>query len=412
MTRIKAQNLAPAGHDKIAWVKAYMPLLNAIEKDFVTTMPFSGLKIAISIHLEAKTAYLTQVLRAGGAQVAVTGCNPLSTQDDVAAALAENGIAVHAVHGASEAEYKSDLLDTLAIKPHLIIDDGGDFTSLLHNDYCDLSADLFGGCEETTTGIMRLKTLAKSGELLCPMIAVNDADCKHLFDNRYGTGQSTMTAIMAVTNLSIASRTVVIAGYGWCGRGIALRARGMGANIIVTEINPIKAIEAVMDGFRVMTMDEAAVCGDVFITATGCCDVITARHFECMKDGALLANSGHFDVEISKPDLKLLATQISQRKPDICGYTLKNGKTLNLVAEGRLVNLAAGMGHPVEIMDMSFAIQARCLEYLAKHGNKLSKNLHNVPREIDQNIAFAKLATMKIDIDKLSIEQEKYYYNS
>ncbi len=409
MSHIKDANLAPAGRDKINWVVSYMPLLQAIQADFRQTRPFAGLRVAISIHLEAKTAYFATILQAGGAAVRATGCNPLSTQDDVAAALAESGVEVFAVHGATAEEYQADLCAALAFRPHLIIDDGGDFTQLLHVDHPEYAEALIGGCEETTTGIMRLKAREREGGLRFPMISVNDADCKHLFDNRYGTGQSTMTALMAVTNLSVASRVVVIAGYGWCGRGIAAKAKGMGGQVIVTEIDPVKGIEAAMDGFRVMPMDQAAPLGDIFITATGCRDVITAQHLEKMKDGAILANSGHFDVEISKRDLAALSSRVFQRKPDITGYQLPDGRILNLLAEGRLVNLAAGMGHAADIMDMSFAIQARSLEYLAQKGRGLLPRLYPVPREIDAQVARDKLKTLGLAIDCLTPEQEAYY---
>jgi len=409
MSRIKDPALAPAGRDKIAWAASYMPLLADIREHFRRERPLAGLRVAISIHLEAKTAYFAVILQEGGARVRATGCNPLSTQDDVAAALADSGVEVFAVHGATETEYREDLRAALACRPQLFIDDGGDFTQLLHEDCRSYGAELIGGCEETTTGITRLKAREQDGSLRFPMIAVNDADCKHLFDNRYGTGQSTLTALMAVTNVSVASRVVVVAGYGWCGRGIAAKARGMGGRVIVTEIDPVKAIEAVMDGFAVMTMDEAAALGDIFITATGCCDVIAARHLLQMKDGAILANSGHFDVEISKPDLARISRRVMQRKPDILGFELEDGRVLNLLAEGRLVNLAAGMGHAADIMDMSFAIQARCLAYLARHGRALQPRLYPVPREIDAAVAQAKLKTLGAAIDTLTPEQEKYY---
>jgi len=403
-------NLAEQGRDKINWAKAYMPLLNGIKADFEKTQPFKGLRITMSIHLEAKTAWLAHTLKAGGAEVVCTGCNPLSTQDDIAEALREAGFTVYAKHGENAEEYEADLKKALSQHPHLIIDDGGDLTALLHGEAAEYRDQLIGGCEETTTGIVRLKALEREGKLLYPMIDVNDADMKHLFDNRYGTGQSTLTAIMAVTNLNIASRTVVVAGYGWCGRGFADRVRGMGAQVIITEIDPVKAIEAVMDGFRVMTMEEAAPLGDIFVTLTGCKDVITKAHMEKMKDGALLANSGHFDVEINKNDLTALSKRIWQRKPDIMGYEMEDGRVLNLLAEGRLVNLAAGMGHPVEIMDMSFALQALGLAYMAANGSQLENRLYAVPREIDRSVAEQKLAAMGLSIDALTEEQRKYYY--
>lgn len=400
-----------AGADKINWVRSYMPLLNTINAEFAQSKPFLGKRICMSIHLEAKTAYLAMTLRAGGAEVYVTGCNPLSTQDDIVAYLRQQGFTVHARHGASAAEYEQHLVDTLAAKPHLIIDDGGDFTQLLHGSCKHYAQNLIGGCEETTTGIMRLRTRQKAGQLDFPMMAINDANCKHLFDNRYGTGQSTLTAIMAVTNLTIASRVVVVAGYGWCGRGIAMRAAGMGARVIITEIDPIKALEATMDGYEVMPMQEAAAVGDLFITASGCINVIGREALEAMKDDAILANSGHFDVEIDKQALRAMAKEVWQRKPDITGYRLADGRILNLLADGRLVNLAAGMGHPAEIMDMSFALQAKTLAYLATQTQPLAAKLYAVPTEIDQEVAQLKLSALGITIDQLDEQQTEYFYN-
>ena len=407
MNEIKDITLAPSGHAKINWVKDYMPTLAAIEKDFIKNKPFAGKKISMSIHLEAKTAYLATVLKNGGADVYATGCNPLSTQDDVAAALSEYGVHVYAVHGDDEENYTARLRKALSCKPDLMIDDGGDFIALLHGDDKDLGVNLIGGCEETTTGIHRLRQRERAGTLLYPMIDVNDADCKHLFDNRYGTGQSTLDAIMHTTNLIIAGKTAVVAGYGWCGKGIAMRLKGMGARVIVTEIDPVKALEAAMDGFSVMKMDDAAPLGDLFITATGCSDVIVKRHFEVMKDGVLLANSGHFDVEINKGDLLALSVSHGERKPSIEGFTMADGRKINLLAEGRLVNLAAGNGHPAEIMDMSFAIQAKGLEYLATNPKKEPK-LYAVPVEIDKEVASLKLASMNLGLDVLTAEQAEY----
>ncbi len=408
MSNIKDVNLAPSGADKIAWVQSYMPILNSIKAEFERTQPFKGKKIAMSIHLEAKTAYLAKVLRAGGAEVWVTGCNPLSTQDDVAAALVAEGFEVNARHGVSEEEYEQDLIRTLSCVPDLMIDDGGDLIALLHGECRAYGAKLIGGCEETTTGIHRLFARERAGLLDYTMIDVNDADCKHLFDNRYGTGQSTLDGIMNSTNLILAGKTVVVAGYGWCGKGVAMRAKGMGAVVVVTEIDPIKAIEAVMDGFTVLPMDEAAKVGDLFITLTGCCDVIRREHFEVMKDGVLLANSGHFDVEIDKRALHEISVEDWERKPNIHGYRMPDGRILNLLAEGRLVNLAAGNGHPAEIMDMSFGIQAKSLEYLAKTAGKLEKRVYAVPAEIDGAVAAIKLASMNVSIDILSDAQKEY----
>ncbi len=408
MSEIKDINLYKSGNDKIDWVASYMPVLNLIKADFEKNKPFAGLRISMSIHLEAKTAYLAKTLRAGGAEVFVTGCNPLSTQDDVAAALAHDGFEVNAIHGIDMEGYEKHLEKTLSFCPHLIIDDGGDFINLLHGKCREYGKNLIGGCEETTTGIHRLKSREARGELDYVMINVNDADCKHLFDNRYGTGQSTLDGIMNTTNLMIAGKTVVVAGYGWCGKGFAMRAKGMGAVVIVTEIDPVKALEATMDGFLVMPMEKAAPLGDLFVTLTGCRDVIRREHLEVMKDGVLLANSGHFDVEIDKIALASMAKRSWERKPNIMGYELNDGRILNLLAEGRLVNLAAGNGHPAEIMDMSFAIQARGLEYLAKNGKNMEKKLYSVPREIDISVAKEKLKAGNIAIDTLSEEQEKY----
>lgn len=408
MSEIRDINLAESGRDKINWVRSYMPVLNIIHEEFLRTQPFRGKKISMSIHLEAKTAYLALTLRVGGAEVYVTGCNPLSTQDDVAAALAEEGFEVNAWRGVDEETYERHLKNTLSLCPHLIIDDGGDLTRLLHTEYREYACDLIGGGEETTTGIHRLFARQAAGQLFFPMIDVNDADCKHLFDNRYGTGQSTLDGIMNSTNLIIAGKVVVIAGYGWCGKGIAMRAKGMGGIVAVTEIDPVKAIEAKMDGFEVMPMKEAAKRGDLFITVTGCCDVIRKEHFEMMKDGVLLANAGHFDVEIDKKALTALAVNVRERKPNITGYEMTDGRVLNLLAQGRLVNLAAGNGHPAEIMDMSFALQAKCLEYLSKNGKSLENKVYQVPKEIDKEVARLKLASMGCSVDRLTPEQESY----
>lgn len=409
MSNIKSSALAPSGRDKIEWVKSYMPVLGGIRREFEENRPLKGIKIAMSIHLEAKTACLAETLAAGGAEVRLTGCNPLSTQDDVAAAAdTVDGIEVFGHHGASDEEYRDDLIRTLEFCPNVIIDDGGDLISLLHGDAIGYGRDLIGGCEETTTGVRRLEARAAAGKLKYPMMDVNDADCKHLFDNRYGTGQSTLEGIMGTTNLMIAGKTVVIAGYGWCGKGAAMRAKGLGAVVIVTEIDPVKAVEAVMDGFTVMTMDEAAKIGDLFITLTGCKDVICGRHFMSMKDGALLANSGHFDVEINKGDLEMASAEIFERRPNITGYRLPDGRVLNLLADGRLVNLAAGMGHPAEIMDMSFAIQARSVLYMVQNGRNLAPGVYAVPAEIDRAVAWEKLFSLGTSIDKLTPEQESY----
>lgn len=407
MSIVKDRNLAKSGHEKIDWVKSYMPVLSAIEEDFRKTQPFAGKKIAMSIHLEAKTAYLATVLKAGGADVYSTGCNPLSTQDDVAAALCDYGVNVFAIHGADEKTYTEHLKMALSCHPDVMIDDGGDFIELLHGDCREYGDRLIGGCEETTTGIHRLRIRESQGRLDYTMIDINDADCKHLFDNRYGTGQSTLDAIMHTTNLVIAGKKAVVAGYGWCGKGIARRLAGMGAVVFVTEVNPVRALEAVMDGFTVLPMDEASALGDLFITVTGCKDVIVKKHFEKMKDGVLLANAGHFNVEINKDDLLSLAVRNMQRKPGIEGFVMEDGRILNLLADGRLVNLAAGNGHPAEIMDMSFALQAKCLEYLTKTSG-LEHKLYSVPVETDLSVAQMKLAKNTVSIDTLTEDQKAY----
>lgn len=408
MSMIRDKSLAQEGLKRINWVSKYMPILNEIGKDFEKRKPLKGIKIALSIHLEAKTAYLVLILAKGGAIVSATGCNPLSTQDPIAAALDYLGIEVNAWHGATEEEYIMHLNNTLDIKPDIVIDDGGDLLQLLHGERKDLAKNVIGGCEETTTGVIRLKSRAREGKLAFPMICVNDAMCKYLFDNRYGTGQSVWDGIMRTTNLIVTGKTIVVAGYGWCGKGVAMRAKGLGANIIVTEIDPVKAIEAVMDGFRVMTMDEAAKLGDVFVTLTGTKDVITKRHFKLMKDGVLLANAGHFDVEINIPELEEIAAEQIELRDNIDGYVLKDGRNINLLAKGRLVNLASGDGHPAEIMDMSFAIQALSTEYMVENGSQLKSDAYPVPADIDNKVALMKLKSMGIDIDRLTDEQKKY----
>ena len=408
MSIVKDMSLAPSGHQKIRWVRDFMPALSGIEERFRREKPFAGLTIAVSVHLEAKTANLGLVLREGGADVHLTGCNPLSTQDDVAAAMADLGVDTYGVYGVDMAGYENLLVETLKCRPHLIVDDGGDLISLL-GDRCNQYGErLIGGCEETTTGIHRLYARQRAGILPCPMMAVNDAKAKHYYDNKYGTGQSTMDAIMHTTNLMVAGKTVVVAGYGWCGKGIAMRAKGMGANVIVCEVDPFKALEATLENFRVMPMDQAARLGDLFITATGCKDIIVKRHFQVMKDNALFCNSGHFDCEVDVAALGEMAAERFDRRANIRGYRLPDGRTLNVLAEGRLVNLAAGNGHPAEIMDMSFAVQALSLEWLAKHRGELEKKVYNVPDEIDDQIGRVKLAAMGLAIDELTQEQRDY----
>ena len=405
---IRDIGLAPGGEQKIEWAKRNAPLLRQIEDDFRVERPFADLTVALSIHLEAKTAYLCRVLAAGGARMIITGSNPLSTQDDVAAALAAGGLTVFAVHGCTAEEYDANIARVLSAKPNIIIDDGGDLVGLIHSKFSKLIPDIIGGCEETTTGIRRLHAMVKSGELRFPMFAVNDADCKRLFDNRYGTGQSVFAGIDRATNLIIAGKTVVVAGYGYCGKGVALRAKGLGANVIVTEIDSVRAIEAAMDGFRVMPMTEAAGVGDLFITVTGNRDVIGLRHFPLMKDGVILCNAGHFDVEVNVAALRAVAVSHRASRENVESYVMPDGKVLHLLGEGRLVNLACADGHPVEIMDMSFALQALCAAHLVRHRNQLAPTLHPVPREIDALVASRKLASIGISIDTLSAEQAEY----
>ena len=408
MSIVKDTSLAEYGRMKIAWVRDFMPALGAIRERMERERPFAGMKITMSIHMEAKTAYLATCLQAAGAEVHATGCNPLSTQDDVAAGLASLGVETYAIHGVSEAEYQELLVAALSCHPDLIIDDGGDLVNLLTGDCSHLADRLIGGGEETTTGILRLLARAKAGKLPFPMMDVNDAMCKHYYDNKYGTGQSVWDAIMHTTNLLVAGKTVVVAGYGYCGRGVAMRAKGMGANVIVTEIDPIKALEASMDGMRVMTMDQAAPEGDIFVTVTGCRDVITKRHFEVMKHNAFLSNAGHFNVEVNGEALRQMAVRVFPRRAEIVGYELTDGRVLNLLAEGRLVNLASGNGHPAEIMDTSFALQALCLEYMKDHGRGLSHTVHEVPKAIDEAVSRLKLAGVGMAVDTLTPEQEAY----
>jgi len=400
-------SLAPSGRRKIDWVRDHMPALSQIEARFRREQPFRGLRVAVSVHLEAKTANLGYVLAQGGAQVYLTGSNPLSTQDDVAAGLASLGVETFGIHGASAEAYEQHLTETLKCCPHIVIDDGGDLIDLLGGKCSEYAGSLLGGCEETTTGILRLKARERAGILPCPMVAVNDAKAKHYYDNKYGTGQSVWDGIMHTTNLVVAGKTVVVAGYGWCGKGVAMRAAGMGANVIVTEIDPFKALDATMNGFRVMTMDQAAPLGDLFVTVTGCKDVIIPRHFAQMKHNALLANAGHFDCEVAVAALREMAVSSQLRRENIVGYTLPNGRTLNVLAEGRLVNLAAGNGHPAEIMDMSFAVQALAAEWLTKQTG-LEKKVYPVPESIDDAIGRAKLAALGLSIDALTPEQEAY----
>lgn len=408
MSLVRDASIYKSGQQKIDWVKAHMPVLSSIEKEFKERRPFDGLKIALSIHLEAKTAYLCTVLASGGAEMYVTGSNPLSTQDDVAAALSRNGLNVFAWYNATSEEYKEHLKCVIEANPDIIIDDGGDLVNLIHNEYPQFIGNVLGGCEETTTGIIRLVSMAKENKLLFPMIAVNNAKCKYLFDNRYGTGQSVWDGINRTTNLIVAGKTVVVAGYGWCGKGVSMRAKALGAQVIVTEIDPIKAMEARMDGFDVYKMEEAAKYGDFFVTVTGCKDVITESAFKNMKNGAILCNAGHFNVEINLDTLKSMSVKVIEQRKNIQGFVLPDGRIISVIAEGRLVNLAAGDGHPAEIMDMSFSIQALCAEYIAKNGKNLKNTVIDVPEEIDRKVALTKLASWGTQIDVLTPQQEKY----
>ena len=408
MSVVRDMSLAESGRRKIQWVRDFMPALSGIEARFEREKPFAGLRVTVSVHLEAKTANLGLVLARGGAEVRLTGSNPLSTQDDVAAGLASLGVETFGVHGATAEEYEDHLVQALSHKPHLIVDDGGDLVHLLGGRRSDLAENLIGGCEETTTGILRLRAREREGILPCPMMAVNDAKAKHYYDNKYGTGQSVWDAIMHTTNLIVAGKTVVVAGYGWCGKGVAMRAAGLGANVIVTEVDPFKALDATMNGFRVMPMDEAAKYGDIFVTVTGCRDVITPAHFAVMKHNALLTNAGHFDCEVDVAGLAGMAVKRELRRDNIEGFTLPDGRVLNVIGEGRLVNLAAGNGHPAEIMDMSFAVQALALEWLAKHRDGLEKKVYNVPDEIDDQIGRVKLAALGLSIDTLTPDQVEY----
>lgn len=412
MSQIKDIQLAASGAHKIEWVRRNCPLLRSLEEDFRREKPFEGKKIALSIHLEAKTAYLCKVLAAGGAEMYITGSNPLSTQDDVAAALVEAGLNVFAWHGATDEEYEAHISEALSHQANIIIDDGGDLVHMLHTTKKDQLPYVIGGCEETTTGIIRLQAMAAEEKLEFPMVMVNNADCKHLFDNRYGTGQSVWDGINRTTNLIVAGKIVVVAGYGWCGKGVSMRAKALGARVIVTEIDPIKAIEAVMDGFEVLPMKEAAKQGDFFVTVTGCAGVIDEEDFMQMKDGAILCNAGHFDVEIDMKRLREIAQEQQEMRANIMGYKLPNGVWIYVLAEGRLVNLAAGDGHPAEIMDMSFAIQALSAKYLVEHEKDLKERLIAVPREVDLEVANRKLHFLGKEIDKLTPFQENYLNSS
>ncbi len=405
---IRDAALAAEGIKKIEWVSNFMPALNSLGEEFSKQQTFKGKTVVVSVHLEAKTAYLSTILHKAGAEVIVTGSNPLSTQDDVAAGLVAMGITVYGWYGATEEEYFEFLHKALDHKPHIIIDDGGDLVNLLHTTRLDARERLLGGSEETTTGVHRLYALQREGLLEFPMIAVNDSNCKYLFDNRYGTGQSVWDGIMRTTNLTVSGKNVVVAGYGWCGKGVAMRAKGLGAHVYITEVDPIKAIEAVFDGFSVLPMMEAAPLGDFFITVTGCKDVIRKEHYLVMKDRAVMCNAGHFDCEVNGIELKEVATSVKTVRTNVDAYTLGDGRVLYLLAGGRLVNLAAGDGHPAEIMDLSFAMQALAAEYILKNGSTLGKEVYVLPKELDDRIAMLKLSSMGYSIDILTQEQLDY----
>ena len=409
MSIVKDPSLAQVGRQKIEWVKDFMPTLTQIGKELKEKHAFSGFKIGMSIHMEAKTAYLATILRDAGAEIYATGCNPLSTQDDVAAGLAtEEDIEVYAIHGIDEKNYWSHIHTVLDHHPDLIIDDGGDLVKAYLGLPKSDRYPIIGGCEETTTGIHRLKQLEKQGILPFPMVDINDANCKHLFDNRYGTGQSVWDAIMHTTNVLVAGKTVTVAGYGWCGRGVAMRAKGLGAKVIITEIDPVKALEAIMDGYSVMPMSKAAAISDFIVTVTSCEDVITENDYLRMKDNIFLANAGHFNVEINLEHLKDIAFSVEQRRENITGYKLADGRTINVLAEGRIVNLASGNGHPAEIMDMSFSLQALGLNYLLGHRYTLEHKVHDIPKNLDDYVAWTKLRAMGAHIDIPTKAQRSY----
>lgn len=409
---IRDISLAPQGLAKIEWVKEHMPVLNLLNNDLSISKPLTGINLVITMHLEAKTAYLAIVLKNAGATVTITGSNPLSTQDDVAAALSEQGVNVFAWYNCTQEEYDDFLHKALDTRPQIIVDDGGDLVALLHGERLAQAAEILGGSEETTTGVLRLRALSSASKLRFPMIAVNDSYCKFLFDNRYGTGQSTWDGIMRTTNLTIAGKTVVVAGYGWCGKGVSMRAKGLGANVIVTEVDPIKAAEAAFDGFAVMPMAEAAKRGDFFVTLTGCVDVLRREHFAVMKSGAILANAGHFDVEINKLHLAEMAITKRIVRKNIEEYGLADGRKLYLLAEGRLVNLAAGDGHPTEIMDLSFALQTLAILHILQNHKELKNEVYTLPAELDQQVATLKIKAMGLAIDELSESQKHYLLQS
>ncbi|HUW48471.1 MAG TPA: adenosylhomocysteinase [Patescibacteria group bacterium] len=408
--KVKDLKLASIGDLQIEWASKHMPVLTQIEKQFAEEKPLKGVTLGACLHVTKETGVLIEAFLAGGAKVGLCGSNPLSTQDDVAASLAKKGVNIFAWRGQNTEEYYWCVEQVLDLEPSITLDDGADLVSTLHNKRKKTLPRIKGGTEETTTGVLRLRAMEKDGALKYPIIAVNDAYTKHLFDNRYGTGQSTLDGIMRATNILLAGKNFVVCGYGWCGKGLALRAQGMGANVIIIEVSPLRALEAVMNGFRVMPIIEAAAVGDIFVTVTGDTSIIRREHMERMKDGAIMANSGHFNVEIDQKGLEKISTKKRNIRPNLDEYTLKDGRKLYLLAEGRLVNLAAAEGHPSEVMDMSFANQAFCIEYIAKN-EKLAAKVHDVPNQIDRQVASLKLASMKVKIDRLTKEQERYLAN-
>ncbi|MBM3135834.1 MAG: adenosylhomocysteinase [Chloroflexi bacterium] len=406
---VKDLSLALKGRLRIAWAEQEMPVLRLIQERFEKERPLAGVRLAACLHITTETANLARTLAAGGADLVLCASNPLSTQDDVAAAIVTDlEMPVFAIKGEDGATYYKHIHAALDHQPHITMDDGADLVSTLHKERTDLIANIIGGTEETTTGVIRLRAMAQAGALKYPILAVNEADTKHMFDNRYGTGQSTIDGIIRATNRLLAGKNFVVAGYGWCGRGTAMRARGLGAQVIITEVNPVRALEAAMDGYQVMPMSQAAKIGDIFVTTTGDIHVIDAAHFAVMKDGAILANSGHFDVEINIPALEALATEKRRPREFVDEYILPDGRRISVLGEGRLINLAAAEGHPASVMDMSFANQALGVEYLVKQGKKLKPQVYMIPQEVDQEIARLKLQAMGIAIDTLTAEQAKY----
>lgn len=407
-SKVKDPSLAQKGELSIEWAESRMPVLMRIREEFAAKKPLKGIRLGASLHVTKETGVLMRTLLLGGAVVALCASNPLSTQDDVAASLASDGVKVYAWRRQTADEYYSCIKKVIESRPTVTIDDGADLTASIHEANPDFIKDVLGGTEETTTGVIRLRALAESGKLRYPIISVNDAYTKYLFDNRYGTGQSTLDGILRSTSVLLAGKTIVVAGYGWCGRGIAMRARGMGAQVVVTEVDPVRALEALMDGFRVMPMDEAAEIGDIFVTATGDINVIRKQHILKMKNGAILGNAGHFNVEISLPDLESISIRKRTVRNNVDEYSLTDGRRLYLLSEGRLVNLAAAEGHPSEVMMMSFANQALCVEYIVAHGKELEKTVHKVPAEIDRKVARLAVESLGARIDQLTDEQSKY----